>query len=189
MGDADVSAGPDLRGYLIIGTPLLVIAYHKLEIERFLRSAHTNRLSFTDNVLAYRASLAAWEHTNSECGLGYWQALRGVGFENAVAALFRRRGCQVTTTKGSGDGGIDLVLQIGATAFWCQCKGHAKPISVSPVREIAGVCIRGQARPVLLAVNGFTRPAIAAGSELGVMCLDAPDLCYLARLEVITSLR
>ena len=173
--------------YVLFGSPLLVVAYNKVNIERFLKAVFTNYLTYSDNVAAYRANLAAWEFTYSECGLGYWQALRGTDFEYAAAMLFKRRGCNVTTTKGSGDGGIDLILYIGARAFWCQCKGHAKPVSVAPVREIAGVCVRGQASPVILAVNGFTGPAIAAAGELGVACLDASDLCNLARLEAITS--
>jgi HJR/Mrr/RecB family endonuclease len=163
------------------------VAYSKANVEGILRNIFYNYLSYSDNVSAYRASLAAWELVNSERGLHYWKVLRGIDFEHAVAQLFRRRGCDVTTTKGSGDGGVDLVLNVGGKAFWCQCKGHAKPVSVAPIREIAGVCSRGQAGPVIFAVNGFTKPAIATADELGVACLDAPDLCNLARLEEITS--
>jgi HJR/Mrr/RecB family endonuclease len=188
-GGVNVSTSETAIGYYVIfGSPILVLAYNKAGVEGLLRAIFTLRLSYSDNVLAYRASLAAWEFTNSECGLGYWQALRGTEFEHASAMLFRRRGCDVTTTKGSGDGGIDLILNVGAKTFWCQCKGHAKPVSVAPVREIAGVCVRGQATPVILAVNGFTGPAVAAADELGVTCLDASDLCNLARREAITSL-
>lgn len=188
-GDNNIStAKTTLICYLFLGSPALVMFYNKANIEGILRASFTNYLSYSDNVAAYRDNLAAWEFTNSEHGLGYWQALRGIDFEHAVALLFKRRGCDVTTTKSSGDGGVDLVLTVGAKAFWCQCKGHAKPVSVAPIREIAGVCSRGQAAPVILAVNGFTGPAIAAADELGVTCLDAADLCNLARLEAITSL-
>lgn len=177
-----------LWGYVLIGTPCLVILYDRVKAERFLRKCFTNYLVYSDNVLTYRANLAGWEFTNTERGLGYWQGLRGVEFEAAVALLLKRRSCNVTTTKGSGDGGVDLVVTIGGNALWCQCKAHAKPVSVAPIREIAGVCSRGQARAVMIAVNGYTRPAVEAASDLGVAHLDARDLCNLARLEEITSL-
>jgi len=173
--------------YVLIGTPFFVFIYNKLNIEAFLRECFTNYLVYSDNVSAYRANLAAWEFTNTERGLGYWQALRGIEFEHALATMFKRRGCNVTTTKASGDGGIDLHLNFGPQAFWCQCKGYAKPVSVAPIREIAGVCSRSHAQPIIFAVNGFTRPAIEAASELGVICIDAPDLCKFAKLEFITS--
>lgn len=174
--------------YVLIGTPCLVILYNRLKIEQFLRRCFTNYLVYSDNVSAYRANLAGWEFTNTERGLGYWQGLRGVEFEAAVALLLKRRSCDVTTTKGSGDGGVDLVVTIGGNALWCQCKGHAKAISVASIREIAGVCSRGQARAVIIAVNGYTRPAVEAASDLGVAHLDARDLCNLARLEKIASI-
>ena len=173
--------------YVLFGVPILGLLYNRANMDRFLKECFCNYLIYSDNVSAYRASLSAWEFTNTERGLGYWQALRGTEFEAAVALLLRRRGCDVMATKGSGDGGVDLVLNIGGNALWCQCKGHAKPVSVAPVREIAGVCSRGQAKPVVIAVNGYTRPAIEAAHELGVTCLDAPDLCKLARLEAIAS--
>ena len=187
-GKNSISTTKTTLTFYLIFSPILAIIYNKTNAERFLRASLTNYLIYSDNVAAYRANLSAWEFTNSERGLGYWQALRGIDFEHAIALLFRRRGCDVTTTKGSGDGGVDLILTVGAKIFWCQCKGHAKPVSVAPIREIAGVCSRSQAAPVILAVNGFTGPAIAAADELGVKCLGAADLCNLARLEAITSL-
>jgi hypothetical protein len=67
-------------------------------------------------------------------------------------------------------------------------EAHAKPIPVAPIREIAGVCSRGQAVPVVLAVNGYTKPALETAEELGVRCLDAHDLCKFARMETIVSI-
>jgi len=176
-----------LWSYILIGSPCLLFLYKQLHLEQFLRKCFTSYLVYSDNVLAYKANLAAWEFTNTERGQGYWEKLRGVEFEAAVALLLKRRSCNVTTTKGSGDGGVDLVVTVGGQAFWCQCKGHAKPVSVAPIREIAGVCSRGQAKPVIFAVNGYTLPAAQAATELGVAYFDARDLCNLARLEKIAS--
>jgi hypothetical protein len=176
-----------LACYPFTAGPILLGIYKMFGMERSRRNREGGYLNYREKVSAYRADLAAWEFTNSERGLGYWQALRGIDFEHAVALMFRRRGCDVTTTKGSGDGGIDLVLCVGGKAFWGQCKGYTTPVAVAPIREIAGVCSRAKAAPILFAVNGFTKPALAAAEELGVTCLDAPDLCKLARQDVISS--
>lgn len=160
---------------------------------RFDNALHTNdgieRLAAYDTAIkAWEAKCEEWMESTLETGLIYWQEKRGVAFEHALMRLFQKRGCSVETTKLTGDGGIDLVLTIGGRTFWCQCKGHAKPISVAPIREIAGVCSTGQAAPVVLSANGYTRPAIETANSLGVTCLDANDICRLARLEVIASL-
>jgi Restriction endonuclease len=178
-----------LGWYLFVVGPILLVIYKTFGMERSRRTREGGYLNHREEVSAYRADLAAWEFTNSERGLGYWRALRGIDFEHAVALMFRRRGCNVTTTKGSGDGGVDLVLYVGRKTLWCQCKGYATPVAVAPIREIAGVCSRANAVPILFAVNGFTKPALAAAEELGVTCLDAPDLCKLARQDVISSAR
>ena len=161
---------------------------HFVDIEGFIKPNKRGVLIYWEKMSAYKADFVVWEFTNSERGLGYWQALRGIEFEHAAAALFRRRGCEVTITKGSGDGGVDLVLKVASKAYWCQCKGHGKPVPPAPIREIAGVCKHGQAAPVLLAVNGYTKAAKVEASDLGVVCLDATDLCKFAGLERITSI-
>lgn len=159
----------------------------------FVNVLHTNegvqRLAEYDAAIkVWEAKCEDWMESKLETGLLYWQEKRGVAFEYALMRLFQKRGCEVETTKFTGDGGIDLIVKVGGRTFWCQCKGHAKPVSVAPIREIAGVCSTGQAAPVILAVNGYTKPAIETANSLGVRCLDAHDLCKFARLEIIASL-
>ena len=133
-------------------------------------------------------ALEAWENFSAETGLGFWREKRGVEFEKALIRMFATRGCKAQGTKGSGDGGVDLILRASGT-FWCQCKGHAKPISVGPIREIAGVCSRNGARPAVFAVNGYTRAARETAAELGVLLFDSPDIVNLARSDQIRRLK
>ena len=146
-------------------------------------------------VIRHRASLAQyerdvldWDDRTRETGLGYWRSMRGVEFEKAMTAFLNRRGCRVSMTKGSGDGGIDLIVEVGGRTYWGQCKAHAAPISVAPIREIAGVCSRGSAKPVVFAVNGFTRAAITTAAELGVGLVDAPNLVAMAKTQSLTGI-
>ena len=140
-----------------------------------------------ENADAFVEAFEAWEYSNAETGLGFWMEKRGVEFEEALIRMFAARGCAAMGTKGSGDGGVDIILKAGAT-FWCQCKAHAKPVSVGPIREIAGVCSLGRGRPVVFAINGYTSAARETAEELGVWLFDTPDIIRLARRDRIVRL-
>lgn len=133
----------------------------------------------------YRQALSDWEYLNLETGEGFWKALRGEKFEDALARLFSRRGVSVEKTKKTGDGGVDLILRSESEEIFVQCKGYAKPVPVAPIREIAGVCSRSKSRPVVAAVNGFTKGARECARELNVTLIDTQGIVRLARLETI----
>jgi hypothetical protein len=133
----------------------------------------------------YEAAKAEFDRFVLATELGFWRELRGASLENEVAALFRTAGWKVGTTPTVGDGGVDLKVLGGAHTFWCQCKGYSKPVSVAAVREIAGVCVASEARPVLIVVNGLTKPAADEAAKLGVRVFDSPDLAAMARGEEV----
>lgn len=122
-----------------------------------------------------------WDYYNKTTGEGFWQSLRGTELEDAVARLFRERGWQVETTRLTGDGGIDLILRRGEREVNVQCKGYAKPVSVAAVREIAGVCSASRAEPMLVVVNGVTRPARREAEAFSVTICDSHHLARFAR--------
>lgn len=137
---------------------------------------------------AYGEALEAYEYNQLETGIGFWRALRGVPFERAIMRLFNQRGAKAQMTSTTGDGGIDIILTIAGQTFWCQCKGLAAPVSVAPIREIAGVCSKGDCRPVVFAVNGYTKAARETATRLGVKLVDAPQIASLARMERVVTL-
>jgi hypothetical protein len=136
----------------------------------------------------YGEALEAWEYHTLETGIGFWIGQRGIAFEQALMRLFAKRGCKVEMTKTTGDGGIDLVLSVAGVTYWCQCKGQQKPVSVAPIREIAGVCSKATNKAVVFAVNGYTRPAHETARQLGVRLFDASDICSLAKQSAINRL-
>jgi hypothetical protein len=170
----------------VIPLPLIVILlisdriYHKWLSDTFMPAAFKRQSAL---VLAYRQALTEWNYLNLETGEGFWKSLRGADFEDALARLFQRRGVSVEKTKTTGDGGIDLILRSGSDLIFVQCKGYAKPVPVAPIREIAGVCSRSQARPVVAAVNGFTKGAIECARELNVTLVDTPGIVRMAALD------
>lgn len=135
----------------------------------------------------YSEAVEDWKDRQSETGRTYWKEQRGVAFEEAVQALLTRRGCKVQTTKGSGDGGVDLIAMFGSSTFWCQCKGHASPVGVAVVREIAGVCSRGGGVPVVIAVNGYTKAAVESAQQLGVLLIDTHNLVNMAKQQRLSQ--
>ncbi|MFM6932136.1 MAG: restriction endonuclease [Novosphingobium sp.] len=135
----------------------------------------------------FDAEVADWNDRQTEQGFSYWKDQRGVAFERAVYNFLHRRACHVQMTKGSGDGGIDLIVRMAQDTYWCQCKAHAKPIGVSVIREIAGVCSRGGGIPVVIAVNGYTKSAVSAAYELNVKLIETHHLVRLAKRSSLTN--
>ena len=139
---------------------------------------------------AYVEALKEWNYSQTEAGFGYWKALKSVDFERAVASFFQRRGGLVQLTKVTGDGGVDIILQLGTSTYWCQCKGYAKPVAVAAIRQIAGAAMKsgGAATPVMFSTNGYTKPALEEAATLGVTCIDGLRLSQMAQRQTIASL-
>ena len=171
--------GSDDFNWVYVGFIAWMIAYLGFVkdeiIERYMKSK-------VGNQLAYLRAYTEWKDFNSEKGLSYWRNQKGVEFESSIARFFERRGWKTQLTPTVGDGGVDVILQRGTQTLWCQCKGHAKSLSVSEVRRIAGATLKsnGAAKPVLISTNGFTRPALDEAKQLGVICIDAVRLTQMA---------
>ena len=111
----------------------------------------------------------------------YWLSLSPQMFEVQVAALFNRCGFHATVTKGSGDGGIDIVMTKDFRQTIVQCKLHKKPVGPHVVRDLYGALQDSQAdEAILVATAGFTSGCVqfAEGKPITLMALD--DLLTLA---------
>ena len=175
--------GDILLGYL---GPLAVsyLAVFVLPVSDYVLKATFGDAAYIEAAQDFRTASSHWQFYETTCGEGFWRALRGTALEHAAARLFRDRGWQVATTATTGDGGIDLVLTFSKGKFFCQCKGHAKPVSVAAVREIAGVCAASDASPMLIVVNGITGPARKEAQNLAVAVWDSRELASFARGEL-----
>lgn len=156
-----------------------------LPLTDFALKAHFGDAEFIRCAQGFRVALNEWDHFKTVSGVGYWRELRGTDLEWAAARLFRDHQWSASTTAVTGDGGVDLVLRFGHKEFYCQCKGHTKPVSVAAVREIAGVCAASNAIPMLIVVNGVTGPAMVEARKLSVIVLDSADLAAFARGEFV----
>ena len=173
--------------FALVGCGILRWGFREAYAQLFPEHQNPAVHSYLDALAAYKHKLRDWNDRQTEIGLTYWKEKRGAAFEEAVRALLSRRGCKVQTTKGSGDGGIDLIATFGGSTFWCQCKGHKSPVGVVVVREIAGVCSRGGGVPVVIAVNGYTKAAVETARQLGVLLIDTHNLVNMAKQQHLSQ--
>ena len=68
----------------------------------------------------------------------WWWTLDGWQFEQEVAKVFRMYGYKATVTKGSGDGGVDIILKKDGYTAIVQCKHYNYPLSPEPCRALCG---------------------------------------------------
>jgi len=67
-----------------------------------------------------------------------WAALDGLGFEHAVARIYREQGFDVELTPRTNDQGVDLILKKNGKVSIVQCKAYSSNVGVSAIRELAG---------------------------------------------------
>ena len=91
--------------------------------------------------------------------IDYWMSLRGIQFEQELAALYRHLGYQVQSTPKSGDQGIDLILTKDGKTTIVQCKGQKGHASPAVVRELYGslYAFEGASHAILACTGGFTQ--------------------------------
>ena len=87
----------------------------------------------------------------------WWWTLDGWQFEQEVARVFRSNGYKATVTKGSGDGGVDIILKKENYKAIVQCKHHHNPLSPEPVRALWGIKDDwGADEVIMVASSGLT---------------------------------
>jgi hypothetical protein len=116
--------------------------------------------------LKYRADITEYERLYQEAERQSWQreqrwkSLDGWSFERKLSELLKDRGWTVRLTKGSGDEGIDIVLNAKGKTILVQCKAHVAQIPPAPVRELYGTLMhQGATEAWLVATSNFSKGA------------------------------
>ena len=76
----------------------------------------------------------------------YWSSLDPYKFEIEIAALYQKLGYTAEVTKGSGDGGIDIVLSKDGTNGIVQCKRYNSKVGPATIRDLYGTMQHGKWR-------------------------------------------
>lgn len=87
----------------------------------------------------------------------WWWTLDGWQFEQEVANVFRINGYSAKVTKGSGDGGVDIILKRDGRTSIVQCKHYQNPVPPEPIRALWGCKDDfGADEVILVASSGIT---------------------------------
>lgn len=87
----------------------------------------------------------------------WWWSLDGWQFEQEVAKVFITQGYKAHVTKGSGDGGVDIILKNGDYTAIVQCKHYQNPVPPEPIRALWGCKDDfGADEVILVASSGIT---------------------------------
>lgn len=87
----------------------------------------------------------------------WWWTLDGWQFEQEVANVFRINGYNAKVTKGSGDGGVDIILKRNGRTSIVQCKHYQNPVPPEPIRALWGCKDDfGADEVILVASSGIT---------------------------------
>jgi HJR/Mrr/RecB family endonuclease len=118
--------------------------------------------------------------------IDYWISLTGYEFEREVCDLYKRIGYKSILTKGSGDGGVDIILYDNdQNKIVVQCKNHNKQISPAIARELYGVMIHEEAsRAILICPSGFSRAVNSFSHGKPIELIDGKELLKLYHLSL-----
>jgi hypothetical protein len=120
-----------------------------------------------------------------ETGQDWWLSKKSYNLEKALSDMFARRGFEAQVTKGSGDGGIDVIVKnYEGSNLYVQCKGWDKKVGPQTMRELAGVITTlndKKAQGVVLSINGFSEAATQFGSQSNIWMWDKQSISEIAK--------
>lgn len=106
-----------------------------------------------------------------------WRLLRGIPFEEFLKEVFEELGYQVTTTKTSGDQGVDLILEKDGKCIAIQAKGYAESVGNSSVQQAhAGMVYYGCNGCAVVTNSSFTSAATDLASKIGCSLIDGSQI-------------
>ncbi len=121
----------------------------------------------------------------AETGVHWWSSKKSYELEKALCNMFLRRGFAAQITKGSGDGGVDVIVEgYQSSTLYIQCKGWSKKVGPQPIRELAGV-VKSMANPkavgIVLSTQGFSESASQFAIESDIQLWDSASVCEIAK--------
>lgn len=107
----------------------------------------------------------------------------GIDFEYWVADRFNERNWSAQVTQGSGDQGVDVVVNIGALRVAVQCKLYTGSVGNKAVQEVlAGMSFFDLDKGVIISTGKYTKSAHALAEKNNILLLAPEDIPYLSDL-------
>lgn len=117
------------------------------------------------------------------------RAMSGTQFELYVASLLRAMGHNTRVLGGSGDQGVDLIVDYFGERVAVQCKNYAKPVGNKPVQEVyTGAKHHGCQQAWVVAPVGFTNGAFELARSVGVKLFAAGAIrAWIGEVDKVAS--
>jgi len=108
----------------------------------------------------------------------YWRNMDGHKFEREIESLLRNSGHVVIRTKGSGDMGVDLILDENTIV---QCKATKSAVSPSAARDLFGTMNHfKKSDGILISTGGFTSGTKAFCRDKNIELWDLGKIVSIA---------
>jgi HJR/Mrr/RecB family endonuclease len=136
-----------------------------------------------NKILPYLKALQNYHEAMDRRGVQWWTNRNGKQLEDALTDLFRSVGYEAIQTKGSNDGGIDVIVKTSKNTFLIQCKGWKSRVGVVVIRELAGVIAHADFQlpvGVVLATGGYTYEAVKFAASSGILLWGPKELTDIA---------
>jgi len=117
------------------------------------------------------------------------RAMSGSQFELYVADLLRAMGHNTRVLGGSGDQGVDLIVDYFGERVAVQSKNYEKPVGNRPVQEVfAGAKHHRCQQAWVVAPAGFTNGASELAESVGVKLFDAGSIrAWVGEVDKVAS--
>ena len=110
----------------------------------------------------------------------------GIEFENFLAVLFKKMGYKAEVTKGSGDQGVDLIVENLHDRYAVQAKRYSDKVSNTAIQEAyAGMSYYNCSKSMVVTTNYFTKGAIELAQKNHVELIDRNKLDELLKSHVV----
>ena len=130
----------------------------------------------------YNKDVAAYEEWTRQTQRDYWFSLDGWTFEKKFADILHRMGLSTQVTRGSGDGGIDIIATDGQKKIVVQCKAHRNRVGPAVAREFYGALLHtGASEGYLVALGGVTKGVFDFLRDKPIRIIDVETLIALHR--------
>ncbi|MFC5449066.1 restriction endonuclease [Paenibacillus aestuarii] len=118
--------------------------------------------------------------------------MKGVEFELYLKSFFEGKGFQVKLTKGSGDHGVDLILNQGGRKIAMQAKRYSPNHGVgnSAIQEVfSGKEFYDCNEGCVITTTHFTNQAMVLANKVGIRLIDRQGIINMVEKKYLHSLR
>lgn len=116
---------------------------------------------------------------------GYSEDLNGYEYERYIASTFEELGYESYVTQGSGDQGVDVIVDINGWKIAIQCKHYNSKVSNKAIQEVyAAKGIYDCDFAIVVSNNNYTKSAREAAAKLHVELLHHEEIpSYIKSVE------